>query len=217
MAMSEAHDEDRPDTLRTSILTLVMGLLVLAGFSAAAGTVAAVLFDSDIKHPINPLTWAFLALFLLIGAIGVWGLLKLKPWVRDEPLSPSTRKTNTLFTLSGLIAVPGVLALMAGTMREDGSLGLFSNSPVAAWIAAFAIVGWVLAMIVGWWWYLSADEHERDAYDFASVVGAGLFTTVTPLWWVAARAGLVAQPDAMVLWTVTMLVISLAWFWRRSR
>jgi hypothetical protein len=145
--------------------------------------------------------------------------VRLKPWASRGPVSASTRKTNALFAWSGLAAVPGALALVYGTFDRDASwpmLPMFSNSPVALWVAGVFSVSWLVGMAIGWWWYFSADEHERDAYDVASVVGAGFFTVVTPVWWVAARAGLGPQPDAMILWLITMLVITIAWFWRRS-
>jgi hypothetical protein len=150
---------------------------------------------------------------LLIGAAALWGFMRLKP--RGEPISPTTRKTNVLFFVSGLVAMPGVLALAFDA--RDNAYGLFSNTPIAPRTALFAITSWLLALAISWWWYYSADEHERRAYDFGSLFGHGLFITVTPAWWVAARAGLLPQPDAMVLWCVTMAVITIGWFWHRYR
>ena len=139
---------------------------------------------------------------LLIGAAALWGLMRLKPWA--GPISPTTRKTNTLFYVSGLVAVPGSVALHFGAVSRGNPYGFFSNSPISLGIAIVAITSWLLALAIAWWWYYSADEHERKAYDFGSLFGHGLFITVTPAWWVAARAGLLPQPDAMVLWCVTM-------------
>lgn len=217
MAMNDVRDEDRPVGLKTKALGFLLGLVMLFGFSAAAGVAGAVLFDPTIAHPVKWQTWAFLALFLLVGVAGLRGLLRLKPWAQDEPISPATRRTNGLFALSGLVAVPGVLALAIATISPDDPFRLFSNSPVSPWIALAAIASWLLSMAVGWWWYFSADEHEREAYDIGSVVAAGFFSVVTPVWWVAARAGLAPPPDAMILWLVTMVILSIGWIWRRSR
>lgn len=217
VAIGEPQDEDSPQTLRTTVMSALLGFLALAGLSAAAGVVGAVLFDPRIKHPVNWLTWGFLAWDLLIAAGAIWGLVRLKPWLKREPMSPSTRRTNTLFGLSGLVCVPGVLTLALSASSRDNPFGLFSNSPVAPWIALFAIAGWLLSMAIGWWWYFSADEHEREAYDFGSIAGAGLFTALAPAWWVAARAGLVPQPDAMILWVITVAAITIGWVWRRNR
>jgi hypothetical protein len=216
MAMSDVPGDDRPVSLKTKMLGFVLAMVALAGFSAAAGVVGAVLFDPRIDHPVNWQTWAFCALFAAVSVGGLWGLVRLRPWLRDEPLSPATRRTNGLFALSGLLAVPGALALFLATTRPDNPFGIFSNSPITPWIAIAASASWIVSMAVGWWWYFSADEHERDAYDLGSVVGAGFFTVAAPLWWVLSRAGLLPPPDAMILWLLTVVVLSLAWLWRRS-
>lgn len=217
MAMSDARDEDRPVSLKTKALGFVSGVVMLAGLSAALGLIGAVLFDPDIRHPVNWQTWAFLALFVAIGAAGLWGLLRLRPWAQGGPLSQSTRRANALFGLAALVCMPGAIALALTSSGPDKPFGFFSSSPVALWVALLAIASWLLSMWLSWKWYFSADEHEREAYDFASVVGAGIFTALAPVWWIAARAGLVPQPDAMVLWLITMIAISVGWIWRRSR
>lgn len=222
MAMPEERDEDRPRSAKDAALSVLMGLLALSGFLGAV-TVLVIVFD-DLVIDRNgwdrgsTISAMILLLYLWIGGIGVWGLKRLKPWARrDEPVSPAARKTNKLFTLSGLVAVPGCVVLMFDTVSVDNPFAIFSNSPVSVMAAILAIAGWLLSMPLAWWWYVSADEHEREAYDAGSVVGAGFFTAVTPAWWIAARAGLAPQPDAMVLWLITMAAITLVWFWRRYR
>ena len=84
-------------------------------------------------------------------------------------------------------------------------------------MAVFAIATWLLSWAIGWWWYFSADEHEQRASDVGLLVAGGLFATVTPAWWVAARAGLTPQPDAMILLGAVNLVWAIGWFWRRNR
>ena len=110
-----------------------------------------------------------------------------------------------------------MLSTHFGTASRENRYEFFSNSPIDPGIALFAIASWLLALAISWWWYYSADEHERKSYDFGSLFGHGLFITVTPAWWVAARAGLLPQPDAMVLWGVMMTVITIGWFWHRYR
>lgn len=214
MAKTEPRDEDRPISFRARMLTFLLAVVALSAFSAAAGAAGGLIFD--------PTGWGRgtligVAVLVLIGGSAIWGLMRLRPLTgADDPVSPQTRRTNNLFALSGVVTVPGVLALYIATFSEDEPFAMFSNGPVATGVALFAIAGWLLGMAIGWWWYACADEHERQAYDFGSLVGAGLFTTVTPAWWVAARAGLMPQPDAMLLWSITMIAVSIAWFWRRS-
>lgn len=216
-AVGEAPDEDGPETLKITVLSMLFGFLALLGLSAAVGTVAAVLFDPHIQHPVNPLTWGFLAWYLLVGGGGIWGLVRLKPWTQRGPLSPSMRRTNALFGLSGLVATASCLLVIFGTMSSGDPFALFSNSPVALWIAIAAIALWLLSWAIAWWWYFSADEHEQRASDVGLLVGGLLFAVVTPAWWVAARAGLLPQPNAMILWAAVNLVWTAGWFWRRSR
>lgn len=106
-----------------------------------------------------------------------------------------------------------------GVFSNDSGdpFGIFSNRPLSLGFALFAITSWLLAMAIGLRRYLSADEHERQANDFGKLVAFRLFYTVTPAWWVAARAGLLPQPNAMVLWLVTLLVAAIGVFWRRYR
>jgi hypothetical protein len=206
---------------KVAALSFLLGIVALTGISWAVTLAVGLLFFADNFVWGSPRAWrimSLLAVSLLIGGAALWGLMRLKPWSgKGGPISPTTRKTNTLFHLSGLVAVPGGLALVFGAFSRDNPYGLFSNSAISPGIAIFAITSWLLSMAIAWWWYYSADEHERKAYDFGSLFGHGLFITVTPAWWVAARAGLLPKPDAMVLWCVTMGVITIVWFWHRYR
>jgi hypothetical protein len=221
MAMtSQPRDEDSPETLRTAVMSVLLGFLGLMGLSAATGLVAGALFNPGAEQA-NWLTrvniGATLALLLLIGGGGLWGLIRLKPWARREPMSPNTRRTNALFGVSGLIATASCLAVVFHTMSRDGPGAPFSHSPVALWVAIFAIVTWLLSWAIAWLWYFSADEHEQRASDVGLLFGGLLFAVLTPAWWVAARAGLLPQPNAMVLWFAVNVIWTIGWFWRRNR
>lgn len=218
LAMSrEPSDDDYPEPLRPAAMAVLLGFLAMMGLSAGAGVVGALLFDPRIQHPVNWLTWAHLAVFLLIGAGGIWGLIRLKPWARRGPVSPSTRRTNTLFGLSGLAVMAACMAVIVSTWSKDDPTAFLSNSAIPLWIAVFAIAAWLLSWAIAWLWYFSADEHEQRASDVGLLIGGLLFAVVTPAWWVAARAGLLPQPNAMILWFVVNVVWTIGWFWRRNR
>ena len=219
MARSEDLHEDRPMSWKVAALSLVLGIVALMGLSSAVQLVGWVIFVDDFVwgSAQGRRVMIVLPVSLLIGGAALWGLMRLKPWSGSAPISPKTRKTNRLFALSGLVAVPGGLALAFGAFSRDNPYGLFSNSAISPGIAIFAIATWLLSLAIAWWWYYSADEHERRANDFGFLVGGGLFMAVTPAWWVAARAGMLPQPDAMILWVVTMVVMTLGWFWHRYR
>ena len=137
MAVTDDRDQDRPVPARTKVLGLLLGIAVLSCFSAALGVIGAVLFDPDIRHPVNWKTWLFFAVFLGAGAVALWGLVQIKPWANlGEPVSQTTRKTNALFAWSGLAAVPGMPVRQADKLvtGEDGAVGVtfLDNSLLSA-------------------------------------------------------------------------------------
>lgn len=213
----EPRDEDGPENFKPAIISGLLAFLALAGLAAAAGVVSAVFHDPRIKHPVNWLTWAHVATFLLIGLGALWGVIRLKPWARREQLSPSMRRTNALFGLSGLIATASCLAVIFGTQSKGNHFTPFTNAPLTLWVALFAIITWIVSWVVAWWWYASADEHEQRASDVGLLFGGFLFAVVTPVWWVAARAGLAPQPNAMILWLGLNMIWTIGWMWRRNR
>jgi hypothetical protein len=144
---------------------------------------------------------------------GLWKVLK-RP---VEPVSPATRRTSRLFGLSGLMGALAGLALMLSAQDKEHPWELLSNSPISVRIAIIATALWLLSHGVAWWWYFSADEHERRANDVGFLIAGGLFMAATPVWWVGARAGLLPPPDAMILWLATMVVMGIGWAWHRSR
>jgi hypothetical protein len=212
------------------LLVFLPGYIALNGFANATGILAGLLglkifWGQGVWHALWTiavtlrLTLCILAVDLLIGAGAIWGLLKLKPWRGSgEPVSPATRRTSKLLVLSGVVTAVGALVLLVSTFERGNPFGLFSNSRVSPGVAVFAITTWLLGQAINkWWWYFSADEHERKADDFGNLVGWALFMIATPAWWVAARAGLLPQPDPMVLWAVAVGVSAIGWFWQRNR
>jgi hypothetical protein len=208
-----------PSRVKSVTLLLVLGTAAFAGLGGAFEVVSDCIATPSQSGAWTWQTAAALARNLTLLLVGVVGFLRFRPWIactdNGEPVSPKTRRTQKLYLLSGLVAIPGMLALIHGGRSASGKVGLFSNSPVSPGIALFAIASWLLGMALSWWWYVSADEHERHSYDFGTLIGGGMFLTVTPAWWVASRAELVPPPDAMILWVITMLVTTVAWAWRR--
>ena len=209
----------KPSILRAAGLLLLLATVALSGFSVTV-TILKVLAAANTLPA--PWTWQTTVIFasnLLLGVGAIVSFLWLKPWkgwkVGGEPVSPATRRANKLFGLKELLGLLAMLALFFGAFSREQPFAIFSNSPVPQWIAMVAIASWLLARVLREWWRSSADEHERQASDFGRNAAAGFFLAVTPAWWVAARAGLVPQPDAMALWIITMVVSTIGWSWRR--
>jgi hypothetical protein len=207
----------KPTKLKAAVLSAWLGISALIGFAQTAGVIEVLRVTKTFWGPWHWQIPCLLAMDLVIGVGAIWGLLSHKRWKGweglDEPVSPATRRTNKLFGLSGLVGIVSAVAVLLGTHGTEP----FSNRQISTGVAIFAIASWMLAQAISWWWYLSADEHERRANDFGFLVGGGLFLAVTPAWWVAARAGLLSQPDAMILWSVFVAAMTIGWFWHRYR
>lgn len=219
MAKGEARDEDRPAGLATIALTVLLGLVALAGLGVAVSGSYMVLFVAHNFVWGSPGGWRFLGILavnLLIVGVAIWGLTRLKPWRGfGGPVSPATRKANKLYWIKELLGGVAILALFLGGFSKDHPFAAVSNGPLPLWIALVAIPSWLIARVIREGWRNSADEHEQRASDFGRNAATGVFLAVTPAWWVASRAGLAPQPDAMVLWMLTMVVSSIGWGWRR--
>ena len=220
MVKIDDRDEDRPAGLKTAALSLLLSMVMFAGLSGAV-SIAVVLLFFPPPHFVwgSPGAWTSLGIFmvnLLIGAAALWGLFRLKPWKGwGGPAAPSMRRTNALYWLKEGLAGVAMLVVVLGVGARGHPAALFSNGPIPMWIAIVAVPSWLLARVLREGWRNSSDEHERRASDFGRNAAAGVFLAVTPAWWIAARAGLAPQPDAMVLWIITMAVSSFGWSWRR--
>jgi hypothetical protein len=211
----------KPSRPQIVALSVMLGFVALQGFGLTS-TLVKNLIAMNFLGFWYWKTLGLLAADVLVCIGGIWGLAMLKPWKTlkgsDEPISPRTRRTNRLLGLAGLIAIAGALVLIVGTNTRENPSGLFSNGPVSLVIAIVAIACWLLSMLINkWYWYFSADEHERRADDVGNLLGWAVFMIVTPAWWIAARAGLLPQLDAMILWMVATGVSAIGYFWRRNR
>jgi xanthosine utilization system XapX-like protein len=212
----------KPSRPKVAAVSMMLGIVALAGFAVTVSVVRTLVATKTLSGPWPWQTVCVFASNLLIGVVAIWSFLWLKPWKEwkesGEPLSPSTQKARNLLALSGMVCGAGSVALYFGAFSKDRPSAFFSNSPVPLRIAIFAIASWLLGQAINkWWWYFSADEHQRKADDVCNLVSWALFFTVTPAWWVAARAGLLPQPNAMLLWVVAVGAGAIGYFWRRSR
>lgn len=212
----------KPSKATIVALLALLAMVALYGISATEALWRAQSADFPTW---NDWYWRVKVIFaanLLIIAGAAWGLLSLQPWrllrrAEDEPVSPAIRKSRKLFGIAGITAILAVVAVGIGTRGNTGN-PIWSNSQnVSVAFALIAIVIWIAGMALSWWWYASADEHERRANDVGFLAGGGLFVAVTPVWWIGSRAGLLPPPDAMILWYATVLVMWLGWWRYRSR
>jgi hypothetical protein len=209
----------KPSTPRAAALAVLLLTVAGAGFGVSATVVNIMVATKTLSGPWPWQTVCVFASNLLIVVGAIWSLWWLKLWKEvkgsGELLSPSTRKAKNLLGLSGIVCGAGALALFFGAFSKDYPSAFFSNSPVPLRIGIFVIASWLLGQAINkWWWYFSADEHQRKADDVCNLVSWALFFTVTPAWWVAARAGLLPQPNAMLLWVAAVGAGAIGYFWR---
>jgi hypothetical protein len=219
MAVPEDRQEDRPATLATTVLSVALATVALGGLSGAVSVVVVLLFFAHHFVWGSPTAWRTVLVFavsLLIGGAALWGLMRLRPWRRwAGPVSPATRRSNILYWLKEGLALVAMLALFFGAASLGHPTAAISNGPIPPWVAIVAGLSWLVARVLREWWRNSSDEHEQRASDTGRNAAAGIFLAVTPVWWVAWRAGFLPQPDAMVLWILVMVVSSIGWSWRR--
>ena len=96
-ANSEDRREEHPPTLKTTALSVLAGFMVLFGLSRAAAIVKVLLATKTFGEPWAWQTVGLMAVNLLIAAVGIWGLSRLKPWKGwGEPVSPATHSGTGL-------------------------------------------------------------------------------------------------------------------------
>jgi hypothetical protein len=214
----------RPSIATTAAVSALLAIVAMSGISVTVAVVKNLIAMKTFWGPWSWQTACVLGTNLLIGVCAILIWLCVKPWnvwkLSVEPVSPTTRRTNKLYWMMELLASLAVLALIYGSTGNGDPFGAFSgafsNRPVAPGVAIFAATCWVLAMGVGFRRYLSADEHQRKVNDFAKVIGFRVFYTAAPAWWIASRAGLLPQPDVMVLWVATWAVNATGQIWRKN-
>jgi hypothetical protein len=206
---------DEPLSMSRYWLHLVAWSMLLAAaliaFALAMAAGAKLLDNGDATD----LTVFAISLPLSLGLI-----YPLWRWVPDFAMGePNTARGNRLRLLvlgvglvGGAVAVPILLA-----SESTDILVLYSNSALSTQPAMIAVAIWALAVpvliLVG---RKNADEHALAAGDYGMAMGFTFFVYITPMWWMSWRAGLMPEPDAMILLIGTLIVSTIVNLWKRS-
>ena len=173
----------------------------------AAAWMAAALTGAGGPLPI----WArpVLAIGVVLAALSVYLYRHRAGW-----LQWSRRKR--LYWVSMVLSL-GFGAILGLSLQLSG-VEMFSGDPLPSRVAVGLALAWLVGVVVASILYgRSVDDHERHAYQLASVAGFHFFLFVGPAWWILARAGLTPPAEAMPLilgGTITHLVVYL---WYRFR
>jgi hypothetical protein len=202
---------------KTATLSVLLGLVALIGLSWAVQVVAWAIVVDDFAWDSaagRRLMIAF-PVCLLVGGSALWGLMRLKPW--GDPISPRTRKSYTRIALAALVLIPAASVLSISAFSRENMYGIYSDSALSPGITIYAIASWLVAVTIMGWAGLGTDEHERRANELGLIAIGAIFMTVTPAWWLAARADLLPQPNAIVLWFATVPAMAIVWLWYHFR
>lgn len=211
--MTNSNEKKRVDPILLKILITCIGGLILLYF---AGYFAGYLVGTLESGRFSGKNFVMLAGSLLIVCGTLFVMIKAWPAKSKEPVAPRVIKArNWVYIALALGVVLGVF--FAISMGDNpGEFALYSNSPIAPWVAAIGIAAWVIIVpVVTWVWWQSIDEHESLAYRDGAVAALHIYLFFVPAWWLAARAGWVAPQDPMIVYLVVAAIWCAAWFYRK--
>lgn len=211
-ASSGASPDADSNAASTAVKRLLIGLiggfclLFLAGVIAGYSSVA---FSYDTLTTKDVITLSALAATFAGIALAMW---KFWPGPSDEPVAPSTKKSNRIIWI--MIALSLVLGIFLGL--TDTTQSFLTNKPIEPMVALVALVGWVIVVpVLTWLWWRSVDEHEASAYTDGALISAHIYPIATPAWWFAWRAGWMPEQDPMVMFLLIAITWSVIWLYRR--
>ncbi|PNU06138.1 hypothetical protein [Novosphingobium guangzhouense] len=164
-----------------------------------------------------------LALAALALATGAWLMLSVRGRIA-MPRSPRVRRSRIVFYVSMIVSVAlGLLAGIGGQV-SDGMpdshaylAPITDASPIGRVFAVALLIGWVVVMAVSIYWHMTLDEIERAEYEFGAVLALYGYITITPVWWVAWRGGILPEPNQAIVFVAVCIIWCIGWGWRRWR
>lgn len=178
-----------------------------------AGIIAGYADGALERGGLNLVDGAILAGMVLLAALVAFGIWRFWPQTVDEPVAPRVRDARRLFLIAIALGLP--LGFLLG-VTDEGTGALLSNAPVAPGIAALAIGLWLVAgPLITWLWWQKIDEHEAGAYRDGALVAAHAYIFITPMWWMASRAGWLPPQEPMLVLLAVTVAWSGVWFVRR--
>jgi uncharacterized membrane protein YidH (DUF202 family) len=166
-----------------------------------------------------------IAIAVLIGTIAAliyaqWHWIKA---IRNgsEPLTPRetlNRNFLMLFAVIGAFTGAGMIILLDPSKNMSLLEILISyDKPIPISFSIFFVISWsIVTPIITWLWYSRAiDEQESNAYRDGGNYAAHAYMFIVPAWWMLWRAGLVTEPNGIIIFFVFIIIWSIIWLWKK--
>jgi hypothetical protein len=219
----EQHMSNLPDEGSGNGRRKIWGMLAAVGIIMTGGAVAGFLgqHEADGGGPLAPTGVAVLAAFFLIIAGLVYVIWRQARLIRlsGEMQTSREKRSNLIIIACGVIGGLLGLGLVVGSDLGGGPPDVFSNAPIApAFAIGLALVVGILMPVISWYWHNRViDELEADAYRSAALIAIYTYWTISPTWWLLWRGGLVAAPDGIAIYMITIFTALFIWFWKKYR
>ncbi len=214
--MTDLQSADRGDWIKRlspamhHVAILITGLLLVFSAGAVVGFVMSLVKSGAAPSLIDGAILATLATMTLALAWLSWRLTAI--WRRPGRSAFEQRYTRMWLVVIAL-GLPGGLAL--GYLGDSGSggsdtAGIFSNEPIAPWLALVAAavlgIGLILATIL---YHRTVDEVEERAYLWGSSVAFHFLVTAVPVAWLLARGGWIAPLGTAAIGIILLVSVTL--------
>jgi hypothetical protein len=126
------------------------------------------------------------------------------------------RRRRILWTMAALCAAGGVAGGIMGIFYERGENPLATALP-PIWAAIAAAILLVALVFGSLRFFRVVDEVERRDNMLASTIGLYFYMIAYMVWFPLWRGALVPEPDHMLLFAGTFLVMIVAYIWKKLR
>lgn len=204
-----------------------IALIALGSLGALFGT--AIITGFIIAHQqhggalsvLQLLILAGVVLFVLGSAYAAWrGARALHAAsAAGGPPTPREGRYRVVMLIAALTgaAISLILVLQNDTLTGN-PIDLLSG-PLSPGIAVvLALLVGVLMPVLSIYWHVRAiDEQEAAAYSKGTLLAAYAYWIGAPVWWLLWRGGLVAAPDGVAIYLITIAIAAVTWFWAKYR